>query len=87
MDEKYDLKLSDLPFPMKNYAEAVGINGFIKLSEAAGGQNIYIPNKENLLNYATARHIKEDRDRGLTVSEICEKYQISHGTVYNKLKD
>ncbi len=87
MDAKYDLKLSDLPSPMKSYAEAVGINGFIKLSEAAGGQNIYIPNKENLLNYATARHIKEDYRNGLSISEISIKHQLSRATVYNKLKN
>lgn len=87
MDAKYDLRLSDLPYPIKDYAAAVGISGIIRLSEAAGGQNIYIPNKENLLNYATARHIKEDREKGVTISEISRKYQISRGTVYNKLKE
>ncbi|MCI8775657.1 MAG: hypothetical protein HFI50_17450 [Lachnospiraceae bacterium] len=87
MEAEYDLQLSDLPYPMKDYAAAIGINGIIKLSEAAGGQNIYIPNKENLLNYATARHIKEDRKKGISISEISKKYQISRGTVYNKLKE
>lgn len=87
MDEKYDLKLSDLPPPLNSYAEAVGISGMIKLSEAAGGHNIYIPNKENLLNYAAARLIGEDRKRGLSISELSEKYGVSRNTVYNKLKD
>lgn len=83
---KYDLIKSDLPYPLSRYAGALGIEGLIKLSETAGGKTIYIPQKENLLNYALPRLIKADREKGLSIKEIEQKYQIVPSTIYKKLK-
>lgn len=81
------LYIDDLPYTLKKYASAIGIEALVKLSEAAGGKNIYIPKKENLLSYGISRNIKQDRANGASIKELEEKYQLNKRTVYKKLNE
>lgn len=87
MGNKDDLLLSDLPEPMRGYAEAVGIENFKELARRSGGRNLYIPNEECLNKYGLKRRIVQEHGEGRSITELSEEYGISITTIYRYLKE
>lgn len=87
MNNKSDLCLSDLPEPIRGYAEAVGIENFKELARRSGGKNLYIPNEECLNKYALKRRITEEHREGKSIPELAEEYGLSITTIYRYLKE
>lgn len=88
MGNKDDLQLSDLPEPIRGYAEAVGgIENFKELARRSGGRNLYIPNEECLNKYGLKRRIMEGHCAGRSITELSEEYGISITTIYRYLKE
>lgn len=82
---KDTLLISDLPEPLRGYADAVGLENLKKLARQSGGKSIYIPTEECLNKYSFMRRIREERETGKTINELSEKYGVSVSTVYRYL--
>lgn len=82
---KDTLLISDLPEPLRGYADAVGLENLKKLAQQSGGKSIYIPTEECLNKYSFMRRIREERETGKTINELSEKYGVSVSTVYRYL--
>lgn len=87
MGNKDDLLLSDLPEPIKGYAETVGIENFRKLAQRSGGKNIYIPTEECLNKHGMKRRIAEGHRAGKSATELSEECGLSIATIYRYLKE
>lgn len=81
------LLLSDLPEPVRGYADAVGLENLKKLARMTGGTSIYIPTEECLDKYSFMRRIQEERKAGRSINELSEKYGVSVSTVYRYLNN
>ncbi len=57
-------------------AEAVGIDGFYKLTRVIGGTTIYIPQAESLLRPVRDAHIKAEFN-GYNHAVLAEKYDVT----------
>lgn len=86
MSRKDDLLLSDLPEPIRGYAETVGIENFKKLAQKSGGKNLYIPTEECLNKYGLPRRIAEGYRAGKSAAELSKEYGLSVTTIYRYLK-
>lgn len=87
MGDKDDLLLSDLPEPIRGYAEAVGIENFKRLARRSGGKNLYIPTEECLNKYGLKRKVTEGRRAGKSAAELSEEYGLSITSIYRYLKE
>lgn len=87
MGNKDDLLLSDLPEPIRGYAEAVGIENLKQLARRSGGRNLYIPTEECLNKYGLKRRIIEGYRAGKSAIELSEEYDLSITTIYRYLKE
>lgn len=81
----YDIE--KLPYNWKKIAQHIGIDNLIRLTEAMGGEYLFIPKKENLLKCFRPDSIRKDRDDGLTYEEIAKKHGISVDTVRRALRE
>lgn len=70
------ITISDLSEPYNEYAEIIGIESLIKISEAFGGIAIYMPDIEGLLYNTKVRLIQEEFD-GYNYYELAKKYGYS----------
>lgn len=86
MDMLSELTLDDLQEQHRQIAEAVGIEGLLRLSECFGGSGIYIPQKKELLKNKIYGVILEEYD-GTNIRQLAVKYQVSESTVYNVVRD
>lgn len=82
--ERYDIE--KLPYNWKKIAQHIGIDNLIRLTEAMGGEYLFIPKKDNLLKCFLPDSIRKDRGDGLTYEEIAKKYDISVRTVLRILQ-
>ena len=48
---RHELTLDDLQEQHRGYAEIIGLDNLLKLSDAFGGTNIYIPQRKELEKY------------------------------------
>lgn len=80
------LTLSDFTGKDRQIAEAIGIEGLIRLSEIFGGSDIYIPQKKELIKNRVYQLIYEEFD-GTNVRELTAKYHISKTTIYNIVRE
>lgn len=83
-DTVYDI--GALPPNFQRIARQIGVENFISLTEAVGGEYIFIPKKDNLLRYFHESQMKEDRSRGMTFQQIADKHGLSVDTVRRTLR-
>ena len=84
--EKRDYDISALPHHCREIALQIGVDNLFKISEAVGGEYVFIPKKGNLLKYFQQKWIREDRAAWMTLEQIAKKHNISVPTVRRKLK-
>lgn len=84
--KKRDYDISALPHHCREIALQIGVDNLFKISEAVGGEYVFIPKKGNLLKYFQQKWIREDRAAGMTLEQIAKKHNISVPTVRRKLK-
>lgn len=86
MNNLDNLDISLLPGDIQKYCRIIGIDNYLKLSEAAGGKKIYIPKKDGILKYFAMGEILKEHQAGVTVAALSQKYGISERTIYKHIK-
>jgi Mor family transcriptional regulator len=72
MDETA-VKLSDIGREYRTVCEVIGLEKGLELAKAMGGDRIYVPRLESLLNKIKYRRIRRDFDGG-NYRELARKY-------------
>lgn len=80
-----ELKVEDLKELHREIAEAVGMDGIIKLSDCFGGSSIYIPQRKELLKNLIGEKIRTEYD-GTNIKKLSQKYDVSESFVYSVLR-
>lgn len=80
------LKASDLPQPYKKYADAIGIDNLIKLSDMIGGKEVYFPTPLSLYLTSNRNEIVREYMEGASVNSLADKYNISCKSIYRYIK-
>lgn len=80
------LTLDDLQQHHREYAEVIGIDNLLKLSDAFGGTSIYIPQRRELMKNKIYAAIYKEFD-GSNLPELTQKYGVSKSTVYKIVQD
>jgi len=86
MLRKEDLTLDDLQEQHREYAELIGIENLIHLSQYFGGTQIYIPMPGELFKKRKYELIQEEFN-GFNIRELAKKYDVSESTVYRLVRD
>lgn len=60
----------------RQIAEAIGVDGFYKLTEVVGGATVYIPKPESLIRPARDARIKSEFN-GYNHPELAKKYGVT----------
>ena len=85
MDKGVDLlgslTINELQEQHQMIADAVGVDGLIRLCECFGGSSIYIPQKKEIYGM-----IYREYD-GSNIKQLAVKYEVSEATVYNVVRD
>ena len=81
-----DLTLEDLQEQHRDFAEALGMENLIKLSEHFGGTSIYVPQRRELVKQRVYGLIRKEYD-GTNIKELASRYDVSESTVYNVVRD
>ena len=83
-----DIKIEDLQDRHQVYAEVIGVDNMIKLSQMFGGSSIYIPQPDELIKNRKYRSIVRGYEDGETsIKCLAQKYQVSESTVYRLVRD
>lgn len=82
----YELTLDDLQDQHREYAEVIGVDNLLKLSDYFGGHRIYIPKRKELEKNKIYRMIYDEFD-GSNIAELTRKYDVCETTVYKILSD
>lgn len=82
----YELTLDDLQDQHREYAEVIGVNNLLRLSDNFGGTSIYIPQRRELEKNRIYRRIYQEFD-GSNLQELTQKYGVSKSTVYKIVSD
>lgn len=80
------MEIKDLPESMQPVAELIGIDNLMKLSNYAGGYEIYIPVEEALVRNVRNKRIL-DEYTGYNGKELALKYGITERMIYSILRD
>ena len=80
------LTMEDLQEQHRMIAQAVGIEGPIRLIDIFGGSGIYTPPKRELAKNKIYHMILEEYD-GTNIRELAVAYGVSESTVYNIVRD
>ncbi|MFG6336335.1 MAG: hypothetical protein K1W20_12860 [Lachnospiraceae bacterium] len=83
---RHELTLDDLQEQHREYAEVIGLDNLLKMSDAFGGTNIYIPQRRELEKYKIYSMIYREFD-GSNLQELTQKYGVSKTTVYNIVQE
>lgn len=86
MNNEDELKITDLQEQHRKYAELIGIKNLLALSKNYGGQQIYIPQYEELIKIKKYRDIARDYNSGKTIKELVRKYKVSESLVYKLVR-
>lgn len=87
MKENEDaVRLEDLQEQHRQYAEVIGIDNLLALSENFGGMQIYIPKKDELLKIKKYKAISDEFD-GSNIKDLAVKYDVSESTVYRIVRE
>lgn len=81
-----DLQIEDLQEQHRDFAEALGMENLIRLSEHFGGTSIYVPQRRELVKQRVYGMIRSEYD-GTNIKELAGKYEVSESTVYNVIRD
>lgn len=81
-----DLRIEDLQEQHRDFAEALGMDTLIRLSEHYGGTSIYVPQRRELVKQRVYGMIRSEYD-GTNIKELAGKYDVSESTVYNVIRD
>ena len=81
-----ELTLDDLQEQHRQYAEVIGIDNLLRLSDTYGGTSIYIPQRRELLKNRTYNAIYREFD-GSNVDQLVKKYGVSKSTIYKIVGD
>lgn len=79
MNEKiltYSILPEDVPEDFQDIAEALGMEGFLKLVALCGGQDLYIPKRESLERGPRDRAIRARFDGG-NYRALAAQYRLS----------
>ena len=76
MDERLDIRMTDLPEEFRAVAEVVGLDAALKLVEAYGGESLYIVKKETAAREARNRAIRGEFN-GLNYRELARSYGLT----------
>ena len=79
-------ELCELPYNARRIAEHIGKENLIWLSETFGGRYLYIHKKDDLLKHLSKAAIKQDRQNGMTLKQLAEKYNVSVETVRRTIR-
>ncbi len=82
----YELTLDDLQEQHREYAEVIGVDNLLKLSDTFGGTSIYIPQRKELEKNKVYSRIHKEFD-GSNLQELTQKYGVSKSTVYKIVSD
>ena len=82
MGRNEGIRLDELKEQHREYAEMIGVENLIRLSEAYGGTSIYIPKIDDMLKNAA---IIREFDGG-NIKQLARKYGVSERTVYRLVK-
>ncbi len=82
----YELTLDDLQDQHREYAEVIGVDNLLRLSDNFGGPSIYIPQRRELEKNRIYRRIYQEFD-GSNLQELTQKYGVSKSTVYKIVSD
>jgi len=83
---RHELTLDDLQEQHREYARIIGLDNLLKLSDAFGGTNIYIPQRKELEKNKIYNQIYREFD-GSNLQELTQKYGVSKSTVYKIVSD
>lgn len=81
-----ELTLDDLQEQHREYAEVIGIDNLLKLSDTFGGTSIYIPQRKELEKNKVYARIYKEFDGG-NLQELTQKYGVSKSTIYKIVSD
>lgn len=81
-----DLTIEDLQEQHRDFAQALGMENLIRLSEHFGGTSIYVPQRRELVKQRVYGLIRKEYD-GTNIKELASKYDVSESTVYNVVRD
>lgn len=81
-----DLTIEDLQEQHRDFAEVLGMENLIRLSEHFGGTSIYVPQRRELIKQRVYGMIRKEYD-GTNIKELAGKYEVSESTVYNVVRD
>ncbi len=80
------LRVEDLQEQHQEFAEVLGMDNLLRLSEHFGGTSIYVPQKRELVKLKIFGLIRQEYN-GTNIKELAGKYDLSESTVYNVLRD
>ena len=83
---RHELTLDDLQEQHREYAKIIGLDNLLRLSDAFGGSNIYIPQRKELEKNKIYDQIYREYDRS-NLQELTQKYGVSKSTVYKIVGD
>lgn len=85
MGKDRKLQLDDLKEQHREYAELIGVENFIHLSEVYGGTTIYVPKMDDLLKNSRYAAIMQEFD-GTNIRQLARKYHVSERTIYRLVR-
>lgn len=85
-DEERGLTLDDLQEQHRAYAEVIGVDNLLRLSDTFGGTSIYIPQRKELEKNRVYSRIYKEFD-GSNLQELTQKYGVSKSTIYKIVSD
>lgn len=75
-----DIRLTDLPDDMRDLAELIGLDAFVRLVSRFGGCQIYIPKLDSVRRRARDREIYASRMKK-TYTEMAREYNLTETAV------
>lgn len=81
-----ELTIEDLQEQHRDFAEVLGMENLIRLSEHFGGTSIYVPQRRELVKLRVYGMIRREYD-GSNIKELASRYDVSESTVYNVVRD
>lgn len=85
-EKEEELSLDDLQEQHRQYAEVIGIDNLLKLSDMYGGTSIYIPQRRELMKNRIYNAVYREFDGG-NVDQLVKKYGVSKSTIYKIVGD